>query len=147
MTDINDLKGRFYIQETHIRLKDGGKTTHKNGVVYTPAECVDFINNSVNALLQKEFGVKLNDPCVRVLDPFAGTGIFLSRAIEQGLIDPERQDVHQFELMPDSAEIARDNARVSCEYAGSHGHVHTHCVDTFTLDPQIDPNDLPELEP
>lgn len=41
MTDINDLNGRFYIQETHIRLKDGGKTTHKNGVVYTPAECVD----------------------------------------------------------------------------------------------------------
>lgn len=49
MTDINDLNGRFYIQETHIRLKDGGKTTH--------------------------------------------------------------------------------------------------CVDTFTLDPQVDPNDLPELEP
>lgn len=61
MTDINDLKGRFYVQEAHIRLRDGGKTARKNGVVYTPAECVDFINNSVNALLVKRFGVRLND--------------------------------------------------------------------------------------
>lgn len=40
MTGINNLKGRFYVQETHIRMRDGGKTTRKNGVVYTPAECM-----------------------------------------------------------------------------------------------------------
>ena len=147
MTYSNDLKGRFYVQATHIRMRDGGKTTRKNGVVYTPAECVDFINNSVNALLVKHFGVRMNDPRVDVLDPFAGTGIFIGRAVEQGLVDPALQDVHQFELMPDSAEIARDNARLSCEYVGSHGRVHTHCVDTFTLDPKINPDTLPELEP
>ena len=147
MTDINDIRGRCYVQETHIKLRDGGKTARKNGVVYTPAECVDFINNSVNALLVKHFGVRMNDPRVDVLDPFAGTGIFISRAVEQGLVDPERQGVHQFELMPDSAEIARDNARLSCKHAGSNGRVHTHCVDTFTLDPQIDPDTLPELDP
>lgn len=93
-------------RETHIGLRDGGKTTRKNGVVYTPAECVDFINNSVNALLVKHFGVRMNDLRVEVLDPFAGTGIFISRAVEQGLVDPARQGVHQFEFMPDSAEIA-----------------------------------------
>lgn len=55
MTDINNLKGRFYVQEAHIRMRDGGKTTRKNGAVYTPAECVDFINNSV-AEYQDRYG-------------------------------------------------------------------------------------------
>lgn len=134
----DDYQERFYIQETRINLRDGGKITHKNGVVYTPVACVDFINQSVNDLLQRHFGVTMDNPCVEILDPFAGTGIFLSRAIENGLVDPSSQKVQQIELMPDSADIAQRNVDIACEKSGiPKGTVQTINADTFTLDPDF----------
>jgi predicted helicase len=55
------------------------------GVVYTPVEVVDFINQSVAKVLQKEFGRELSDEGVHILDPFTGTGTFITRLIETGL--------------------------------------------------------------
>ena len=56
MTDINDLKGRFYIQETHIRLRDGGKTTRKNGVAYTPYQARFWLKKAAARKLPKRDG-------------------------------------------------------------------------------------------
>ncbi|SMY01601.1 DEAD/DEAH box helicase [Brevibacterium antiquum] len=58
------------------------------GVVYTPIEIVDFILRSVNDVLQKEFGHSISDEGVHVLDPFTGTGTFIVRLLQSGLIDP-----------------------------------------------------------
>lgn len=58
------------------------------GVVYTPIEIVDFILRSVNDVLQQEFGRSISDEGVHVLDPFTGTGTFIVRLLQSGLIDP-----------------------------------------------------------
>jgi predicted helicase len=65
------------------------KMVEKLGIVYTPVECVDFIIHSVNDVLQKEFGRTLSDENIHILDPFTGTGTFITRLIQSGLIKPE----------------------------------------------------------
>ncbi len=63
------------------------KTVEKLGIVYTPIEIVDFINQSVADILKKEFGRRLSDENVHIIDPFTGTGTFITRMIQSGLID------------------------------------------------------------
>lgn len=65
------------------------KTASKLGIVYTPIEVVDFINNSVSQVLKKEFNRSLSDENVHILDPFTGTGTFITRLIQTGLISKE----------------------------------------------------------
>lgn len=64
------------------------KMSEKLGIVYTPIPVVDFIVHSVHKVLQNEFGIKdgLGAQGVKVLDPFTGTGTFIVRAIQSGLI-------------------------------------------------------------
>ncbi|MGO1198808.1 MAG: DEAD/DEAH box helicase [Dermabacteraceae bacterium] len=64
-------------------------TADAMGVVYTPIEIVDFILRSVDDVLRKEFGRSLSDEGVHVLDPFTGTGTFIVRLLQSGLIKPE----------------------------------------------------------
>lgn len=64
-------------------------TAKSMGIVYTPTEVVDYILRAVQDLLQQEFGVSISDPGVHVLDPFTGTGTFIVRLLESGLIDRE----------------------------------------------------------
>ncbi|MEE1651070.1 type ISP restriction/modification enzyme [Brachybacterium sp. J144] len=59
------------------------------GVVYTPIEIVDFILRSVSDVLEKQFGRSISDEGVHVLDPFTGTGTFIVRLLQSGLIRPE----------------------------------------------------------
>ncbi len=56
------------------------------GIVYTPVEMVDFVLHSAEAALRRHFGVGLTDEGVQVLDPFTGTGTFLVRLLQSGLI-------------------------------------------------------------
>ncbi|ACS51080.1 helicase/methyltransferase [Bartonella grahamii as4aup] len=65
------------------------KTTDKLGIVYTPIEIVDFILHSVNDVLEQEFGQSLSSRGVSILDPFTGTGTFITRLLQSGLIKPE----------------------------------------------------------
>ncbi|MYG10678.1 MAG: DEAD/DEAH box helicase [Rhodobacteraceae bacterium] len=62
------------------------KTAQQLGIVYTPVEAVDFIIRSVNDALMEEFGQSLGSEGVHILDPFTGTGTFLVRLIQSGLI-------------------------------------------------------------
>lgn len=59
----------------------------KLGIVYTPTEVVDFIINSANDILKKEFGRTISDENIHILDPFTGTGTFITRLLQSGLID------------------------------------------------------------
>ena len=80
-------------------------TVEKLGTVYTPVECVDFILHSVDEVLQSEFGAALTHENVHVLDPFTGTGTFITRLLQSGLIRPEdmvrkyRHEIHANELV------------------------------------------------
>ena len=75
------------------------------GIVYTPVEVVDFILHSVNDLLVQEFGESLSSENVHVLDPFTGTGTFMTRMLASGLIDDAalerkyRQELHANEIV------------------------------------------------
>uniref|UniRef100_UPI0035CFB8F0 type ISP restriction/modification enzyme n=2 Tax=unclassified Bartonella TaxID=2645622 RepID=UPI0035CFB8F0 len=81
------------------------KTTDKLGIVYTPVEVVDFIIHSVNDVLEQEFGKSLGSRGVSILDPFTGTGTFITRLLQSKLIKPEdmeykfRHDIHANEIV------------------------------------------------
>lgn len=64
-------------------------TVEQLGIVYTPIECVDFIIRSVDDLLKKEFNSSLTAEGVHILDPFTGTGTFITRLLQSGLIKKE----------------------------------------------------------
>ncbi len=76
------------------------------GIVYTPVEIVDFILKSVNDLLVQEFGGEhLSSENVHVLDPFTGTGTFITRLLASDLITDTalarkyRQELHANEIV------------------------------------------------
>jgi predicted helicase len=74
------------------------KMVEQLGIVYTPPEVVDFIIHSVNDVLKKEFGRSLSDENVNILDPFTGTGTFITRLLQSGVInreDLERKYKHE----------------------------------------------------
>ena len=57
-------------------------TTEQLGIVFTPVEVVDFIIHSVDDALQQYFGKRLADKGVHILDPFTGTGTFITRTLQ-----------------------------------------------------------------
>jgi predicted helicase len=65
------------------------KMVDQLGIVYTPVEVVDFIVHSVNDVLRKEFDRTLSDENIHILDPFTGTGTFITRLLQSGLIKKE----------------------------------------------------------
>ncbi|MBK8158540.1 MAG: DEAD/DEAH box helicase [Rhodospirillaceae bacterium] len=79
--------------------------TERLGIVYTPVEIVDFIIRSVNEALQSEFGQTLGSKGVHIIDPFVGTGTFITRLLQSGLIKPEelshkyRHEIHANEIV------------------------------------------------
>jgi predicted helicase len=81
------------------------RLTDRLGIVYTPVEVVDFILHSVNHLLQQEFGQTLGSKGVHILDPFTGTGTFITRLLQSGMIKPEelahkyQNEVHANEIV------------------------------------------------
>lgn len=58
------------------------------GIVYTPIEVVDFIVRSVEDVLREEFDSGLGHENVHIIDPFTGTGTFIVRLLQSGLIAP-----------------------------------------------------------
>ncbi|MGE0429388.1 MAG: DEAD/DEAH box helicase [Hydrogenophaga sp.] len=81
------------------------KMTERLGIVYTPVEVVDFIIHSINHILQTEFGQTLGSKGVHIIDPFTGTGTFVTRLLQSGLISPEemrhkyKHELHANELV------------------------------------------------
>jgi len=79
--------------------------TQKLGIVYTPVEVVDFILHSVNDVLKEEFGKSLGTEGVNIVDPFTGTGTFITRLLQSGLISKEelahkfRSEIHANEIV------------------------------------------------
>jgi predicted helicase len=81
------------------------KMVEQLGIVYTPVEVVDFIIHSVNDVLKQEFGRTLSDENIHILDPFTGTGTFITRLLQSGLIEEKdldrkyRHELHANEIV------------------------------------------------
>jgi predicted helicase len=53
------------------------------GIAYTPVELVDFLVRSADELARKHFGRGLDGEKVFILEPFAGTGTFVTRILHR----------------------------------------------------------------
>lgn len=115
---VDNLKAK---QDIIIQLYDkffkvGFKeTTERLGIVFTPVEVVDFMIQSVNDVLKKHFDKSLASKGVHVLDPFTGTGTFITRLLQSGLIPKDdllrkyTQEIHANEIVLLSYYIAAIN--------------------------------------
>ena len=105
---IKDLYGTFF----KIALP---KLQSQLGIVYTPIEIIDFILHSVADLLKKEFNRDISSENVHILDPFTGTGTFITRLLQSHLIKKEdferkyRKEIHANELVLLAYYIANVN--------------------------------------
>lgn len=118
------------------------KMTERLGIVYTPVEVVDFIIHSVNDVLKQEFGQTLGSKGVHIIDPFTGTGTFITRLLQSGLISNEelaykfKNEIHANEIVLLAYYIAAINIEqvyhniMGGEYAQFEGICLT---DTFAL--------------
>lgn len=106
--DIDNLEGKqTIIKNLYEKFFKGAfpLTVEQLGIVYTPVECVDFIIHSVNDILKKEFNTALTEKNVHILDPFTGTGTFLTRLLQSGLLRKEdierkyREEIHCNEIV------------------------------------------------
>lgn len=89
---IDNLEGKqTIIKNLYEKFFKGAfpKTVEQLGIVYTPVECVDFILHSVDYVLREDFDSSLSERGVHILDPFTGTGTFITRLLQSGLIAPE----------------------------------------------------------
>lgn len=96
VADIDNAEGK---QKIIVELYDKffktafPKMVEKLGIVYTPIEVVDFIIHSVEAVLNKEFDRSISDENIHILDPFTGTGTFMTRLLQSKLI--KKQDLQR----------------------------------------------------
>ncbi|GAA1625265.1 DEAD/DEAH box helicase [Catellatospora bangladeshensis] len=120
------------------------------GIVYTPVEVVDFIIRSAEEVLRREFNASISDRGVHVLDPFTGTGTFIVRLLQSGIIRSEdllykyTQELHANEILLLAYYIAAINIEATYhgiaggEYVSFNGIVLT---DTFQMAEDGDPMD------
>lgn len=81
------------------------RMTERLGIVYTPIEVVDFIIHSIEHVLKSEFNSSLSEPNVHILDPFTGTGTFITRLLHSGIIPMDKlahkytKEIHANEIV------------------------------------------------
>jgi len=127
------------------------KTVDKLGIVYTPVAIVDFILNSADQVLREEFGQGLTDEGVHILDGFTGTGTFMVRLLQSGLIEPHdlarkyAVELHANEILLLAYYIAAVN--IETTYADLTGDPQSFpgliLTDTFQ---SWEPDDRPDLD-
>lgn len=105
---IDNAEGKQrIIKELYDKFFNGAfpNLAKRLGIVYTPIEVVDFIIHSVNDVLQSEFGQTLGSDGVHIIDPFTGTGTFITRLLQSGLMTPDqikkkyKGEIHANELV------------------------------------------------
>ena len=95
---IKELYSKFF----KLAFKSASE---KLGIVYTPVEAVDFIIKAVEYGLNKHFNKSISDKDIHIIDPFTGTGTFITRLLQSGLIKNEdleykyKNEIHANELV------------------------------------------------
>ena len=76
-----------FLNETDPQLKKS------NGIFFTPYPVVSFIVRSIHSILKEKMGKPLGlaDEAVKILDPAAGTGVFLIAAARQAIDEMARK--------------------------------------------------------
>ena len=121
------------------------------GILLTPVPVVDYIIHSVADVLRAEFGASLSDEGVHIIDPFVGTGTFLTRLLQSGLIKPDdlprkyRQELHANDIMllayyiaAVNIEAAYHDAARAGEYEPFGGVVLTDTFQSYEPDDSMD---------
>ena len=120
-TTVGDIKDSAGRQRLIVELYDkffkvaSPKTVEKLGIVYTPVEVVDYIIHSVANIIRKEFNRSLSDENVHILDPFTGTGTFITRLLQSSHIRKEdllrkyNKEIHANEIVLMAYYIASIN--------------------------------------
>ena len=142
---IKDLYNDFF-------SKAFKSTSEKLGIVYTPMPIVDYILHATDRALQREFGKRLCDPGVHILDPFAGTGSFMAELVSDPELMPMERLEHKYKHELHSNEILllayyimvvnveyAYHSRMGGDYVPFEGAVLT---DTFQMDERDDQLDL-----
>ena len=127
-------------------------TSEKLGIVYTPSQIIEYILHATDRVLWREFGHKLADEGVHILDPFAGTGSFMARLIEDPDLMPASKLRHKYLHELHSNEIlllAYYIMVVNIEYAyhsrmggGYEAFPGAVLTDTFQMSEENDQSDL-----
>lgn len=73
----------------HFFKKAFPRIAERLGIVFTPVPVVDYILRSADDALKMTFGKTLSDEGVSILEPFVGTGTFVTQLLRSGLIKPE----------------------------------------------------------
>lgn len=145
---IKELYEKFF----KIAFSD---VSERLGIVYTPNEVVDFIIQSTDDALRQEFNSALENKGVNVLDPFTGTGTFIVRLLQSGLISTSQlrskysTEIHANELVLLAYYVAAINIEETFhslfggEYEPFEGIVLT---DTFQMYEQDDADEQLGLE-
>lgn len=115
---IDNLKAKqeIIVQLYNKFFRVGFKeTTERLGIVFTPVEVVDFMIKSVDDVLHKHFERSVSSNGVHIIDPFTGTGTFITRLLQSGLISKEdllrkyTEEIHANEIVLLSYYIAAIN--------------------------------------
>ena len=155
--DIDNAEGKQHVVvELYERFFKVAypKVAESLGIVYTPVEIVDFIIRSVQALLHREFNASLSDEGVHVLDPFVGTGSFITRLLQSGYIDENAllrkyaSELHANEIMLLAYYIAAVNiettyAEIAGEYHPFEGIVLTDTFQASEVSDRVDTTFFP----
>lgn len=142
---IKDLYNEFF-------SKAFARTSEKLGIVYTPIQVVDYMLHTTDRALQREFGRRLCDEGVHILDPFSGTGSYMAQLVSDPELMPADRlpakyagELHSNEILLLAYYIMVVNveyayhSRVGGAYVPFEGGVLT---DTFQMDEQNDELDL-----
>jgi predicted helicase len=146
---IADLYQKFF--QTAFK-----KQSEALGIVYTPVEVVDFILRAADHAAREHLGRGLTDEGMHILDGFTGTGTFITRLLQSGLITPNDLDrkysseLHANEIMLLAYYIAAVNIETTYHaLAGKTADTDTYepfpgivLVDTFQISEKDDTLDL-----
>ena len=142
---IKDLYNEFF-------SKAFTRTSEKLGIVYTPIQIVDYMLHATDRALQREFGRRLCDEGVHILDPFSGTGSYMAQLVSDPELMPADALPHKYAHELHSNEILllayyimvvnveyAYHSRAGGDYVPFEGGVLT---DTFQMDEERDELDL-----
>ena len=142
------IVAELYERFLRLALPD---TAARLGIVYTPVPVVDYIIRSVEDVLQAEFGLSVSAAGVHIIDPFVGTGTFMTRLLQSGLIKPEdlprkyANELHANDIMPLAYYIAAINIEAAHHDAANAGEYQPFpgivLTDTFQSAEPDDPMD------